>query len=45
VDGELRAHPKQPGVYELGLSGLTVLQCVGEKGDYANTPLGKRNMA
>lgn len=36
VDGEVRAHPKQEGVFELGLVGITVHQAVG---DY---PIGKK---
>jgi asparaginyl-tRNA synthetase len=42
VDGEVRAHPRQAGVYELGLSGLAVVQCVGEKGEHGEYPLGKK---
>ncbi|MCH7472671.1 asparagine--tRNA ligase, partial [bacterium] len=36
VEGEVRLHPKLEGVYEMGLTGLTVLQCVD---DY---PIGKK---
>src|SRR5438552_14627022 len=30
VDGEVRAHPKNPGEYELALTGLTVVQAVAD---------------
>jgi len=37
VRGTVRAHPKNPGEYELGLTGLTVVQAVS---DY---PIGKKS--
>ncbi|MCC7477870.1 asparagine--tRNA ligase [bacterium] len=42
VDGEVRAHPKQEGVYELGLTGIQVVQCVGEQGEYGEYPITKK---
>jgi asparaginyl-tRNA synthetase len=42
AEGEVRAHPKQESVYELGLSGLTVMQCVGANGEHGEYPIGKK---
>jgi asparaginyl-tRNA synthetase len=42
VDGEVRAHPKQEGVYELGLTGLEVVQAVGADTPSGEYPLGKK---
>lgn len=42
AEGEVRAHPKQDGVYELGLTGLTVVQCVGAAGAHGEYPIGKK---
>jgi asparaginyl-tRNA synthetase len=42
AEGEVRAHPKQEGVYELGLTGLSVLQCTGANGEHGEYPIGKK---
>ena len=42
IVGTVRAHPKQEGVYELGLLGLTVVQLVGAEGEHGEYPIGKK---
>jgi len=42
VDGEVKAHPKQAGVYELELKDIMVVQCVGADTPSGEYPLGKK---
>jgi asparaginyl-tRNA synthetase len=42
VEGVVAAHPKQEGVFELKLAGLTVVQCVGAQGEFGEYPIGKK---
>ena len=42
VDGEVRAHPKQEGVYELGLKDIAVVQAVGAESEHGEYPIGKK---
>lgn len=43
ADGEVRAHPKQAGVYELELKGLKVVQYVGANEPQGEYPIGKKD--
>lgn len=43
AQGEVRAHPKQEGVFELELKALTVVQCVGAAEPEGEFPIGKKS--